>query len=95
MLLPRDLPCGVARFLGPAGRGSPTELIRLAAEDVDGGLVGYMDLHGLNRARESSGSSVGPRTADLPPQLEAMGMPLVHLRSSPMMPLWTVFSVLS
>lgn len=38
----------------------PAELVRLAAEDADGELVGYVDLHGLDPGEKELGFVVGP-----------------------------------
>lgn len=38
----------------------PAELIRLAAENVNGGLVGYVDLHGLDPGEKELGFVIGP-----------------------------------
>lgn len=38
----------------------PFELIRLAVEDADGELVGYVDLHGSNPGEKELGFVIGP-----------------------------------
>ena len=38
----------------------PEGLIRLAVEDADGGVVGYVDLHGSNPGEKELGFVVGP-----------------------------------
>lgn len=38
----------------------PAELVRLAAEDADGELVGYVDFHGLDQGEKELGFVVGP-----------------------------------